>query len=285
MKKTLRTIHALGAAAALLLTASACANNSGAAAVPSDCKPAAQFGTVVHGTLTVAAVQQLPGINVDVNTGKTTGLDSVLLTKFAQQNCLKLDVKPLAGAAAVAALTDGKADIGGGGWYKTDARGKVLGQSTTLWYDQPAIVSLDGAASIEALKGKKVGVVGGSLFEAPLGQAIGAGNVVSYQSMDAIFKDLQAKRIDAAMGAGATLTIQVTDRHDQSLKVADLPLDPAYPALTTPGEPNYPYTKSNTALGKALDDFIAQAKQQGLIKNSLAQYGITSQAALEGPSK
>jgi polar amino acid transport system substrate-binding protein len=283
MNTSLRTIQVL-LVGALAASATACASNQ-PAPVAADCKPVAQFDTITDGTLSVAAVQQLPGINVDVNTKKITGLDSVLLTKFAEENCLRLDVQPLAGAAAVAAMTEGKADVAGGGWYKTAERAKVLGQSETLWYDQAGIVSKTGLSSINDLKGKKVGVVGGSLFEKPLGAAVGAENVVSYQSIDAIFKDLESGRIEAALGAGATLTIQIKDRGNDELKISTLNPDPNYAVLTTPGEPNYPYTKSNGALGTALNDFIKRAKAEGLIKDALAEYGITSQTALEGPSK
>lgn len=269
---------------ALAASATGCASTQ-PSQVAADCKPAAQFDTIADGTLTVAAVQQLPGINVDVNTKKITGLDSVLLAKFAEENCLRLDVQPLAGAAAVAAMTEGKADVAGGGWYKTADRAKVLGQSETLWYDQAGIVSKAGLSSINDLKGKKVGVVGGSLFEKPLGAAIGAENVVSYQSIDAIFKDLESGRIEAALGAGATLTIQIKERGNDELKISTLNPDPNYAVLTTPGEPNYPYTKTNEALGSALNDFIKRAKTEGTIKDALAEYGITSQTALEGPSK
>jgi polar amino acid transport system substrate-binding protein len=284
MNTSLRTIQVL-LVGALAASATACASSAPTAAPAADCKPAAEFKTIVDGTLTVAAIQQLPGINVDVNTKKITGLDSVLLTKFAEENCLRLDVQPLAGAAAVAAMTEGKADVAGGGWYKTAERAKVLGQSETLWYDQAGIVSNAGLASIDELAGKKVGVVGGSLFEKPLGEAIGAENVVSYQSIDAIFKDLESGRIDAALGAGATLAIQIKDRGNSELKISTLDPNPKYEVLTKPGEPNYPYTKSNEQLGAALNDFIKRAKEEGLIKDALAEYGITSQTALEGPSK
>lgn len=284
MNTSLRAIQIL-LVGALAASATACASNAPATAPAADCKPVAEFDTIVDGTLTVAAIQQLPGINVDVNTKKITGLDSVLLTKFAEENCLRLDVQPLAGAAAAAAMTEGKADVAGGGWYKTAERAKVLGQSETLWYDQPGIVSKAGLASIDDLKGKKVGVVGGSLFEKPLGAAIGSENVVSYQSIDAIFKDLESGRIEAALGAGATLTIQIKDRGNDQLKISKLDPDPNYEALTTPGEPNYPYTKTNEALGTAINDFIKKAKSEGLIKDALAEYGMTSKTALEGPSK
>lgn len=282
-----RTRTSFGAAVATVLAAAsltACSSGSDDD-IADDCAPVADFPTVNDGTLTVAAIQQLPGIDINPNTGEMKGLDAVLLKDFAKENCLKLDMQPLPGASAVAAMTEGKADIGGGGWYKTPERAEKMRQSETLWYDQAGIVSASGLNSIDALKGKKVGVVGGSLFEKPLADAIGAGNVSSYQSMDQIFNDLDSGRIDAALGAGATLTIQLKDRGSDNLDVNVLELDDKYPELTTPGEPNYPSTKDNTALGDALDAFIDKAHGDGRIKDSLAEYDITSETALEGPSK
>lgn len=281
---TLKKVAAVALAAGLTLTATACGSDSTGNAA-GECTPVAEFDTTVTGTLTVAAIQQLPGIDVDVNTGKATGLDSVLLTSFAEQNCLKLDIQPLPGPAAVAAMTEGKADVAGGGWYKTAARGEVLGQSTTLWYDQVGIVAKEPVESIGQLQGRTVGVVGGSLFEKPLVDVVGADSVKAYQSIDQIFKDLEAGRIDAAMGAGATLTIQVADRGNDELRVSVLGADSAYPELTTPGEPNYPFTKTNTALGDALNAFIEESKESGIIAKTLAEYGITSEVALNGPEK
>ncbi|WP_120003744.1 substrate-binding periplasmic protein [Nesterenkonia muleiensis] len=283
-----RHVLALLCVGATALALSACAGDDatgGQDEVSADCEPVAEFDTAIDSTLTVAAIQQLPGIDVDVNTGELSGLDSVLLTRFAEENCLELDAQPLPGAAATAAMTEGRADIGGGGWYKTEPRGEILGQSETLWYDQVGIVSMDGLDSIDALDSKRVGVVGGSLFEEPLAETLGSNNVVSYQSIDAIFNDLESGRLDAAMGAGATLTIQVADRGNDDLQVEVLDPDPDHEVLTTPGEPNYPYTKDNEELGAALDDFIVRAKDEGLIRDALAEYGVISEAALEGPEQ
>lgn len=182
-------------------------------------------------------------------------------------------------------MTEGKADVAAGGWYKTKERAKVLGQSTTVWYDQVGLVSKDGLSSIDDLKGKKVGLVGGSIFEAPATEALGKNSIVGYQSIDAIFKDLAAGRLDAAFGASATLSVQLKDRGSNDLTLERLPIDTNYPELTTPGEPNYPYTKSNKDLGKALDAFVEQAREDGTVKDGLAKYGITDPAALEGPTK
>lgn len=255
-------------------------NNTG----EEECVPAAEFDTVAAGKLTVAGIQQLPGLDVDPVSKKVEGLDSVLLVGFAEENCLEIDFQPLAGPAAVAAMTEGKADIGGGGWYRTPARAEVLGQTDPIWYDQVAVVSKDEVSSLDDLIGKKVGIVGGSVFEAPLTELLGSDGVALYQSIDAVFEDVVAGRIDAGMGAGATTTIQV-DTRGLDLTVSILAPDSKYEVLTAPGEPNYPFTKSNTALGEALNSYIAAAREDGTVERVLAEYGVTGEIALNGPEK
>ncbi|MGK2319619.1 substrate-binding periplasmic protein [Gordonia rhizosphera] len=233
------------------------------------------------GVLKVAAVQQLPSVDVSPN-GDVQGIDSTLLPDFAMQACLTIAWQPLAGPAAVSALSEGKVDIGAGGWYKTPARGKVVGQTDTVWYDSPAIVSNSGYRSIESLSGKKIGVVGGSLFEAPIKEAVGDNNVVVFQSIDAVFQELASGRIDAGLGSGAVLTHQVSTRNSDA-KVETLSPDARYPKLTSPGEPNYPYTKSNTELGAALNSFITAAREDGTVRDALEQNGLSAPSYFTGP--
>lgn len=285
----LRPIAIAGAFAASLLVLTACSadggNGGGSTAPAEDCVPQWEFDTVVEGKLTVAGIQQLPGLDLNVTTGEMRGLDSVLLVGFAEANCLVLDVQPMPGPAAMAALTEGKADIGGGGWYATPARGEVLGQTDPLWYDQRGVIAPQAYETIDDLKGLKIGIVGGSVFEGPLGQAIGVDNVVLYQSIDAVLQDLIDGRIDAAMAAGATATIQVAERGLDQMTVSIIQPDAQYEELTAPGLVNYPHTKSNTALGEALNEYIAQARADGIIADTLAEFGITGDVALNGPQQ
>ncbi len=285
-KKSLKPLALSGAIALTMLTLTACASSdTGTTDAPAaDCVPAAEFDTVAAGKLTVAGIQQLPGLDVDPVSKEVRGLDSVLLVGFAEENCLEVDFQPLPGPAAMAAMTEGKADIGGGGWYRTPARGEVMGQTDPIWYDQLAVFSKSEIASVDELKGKKVGIVGGSVFEAPLTEALGADGVALYQSIDAVFEDVIAGRIDAGMGAGATTTIQVKDR-DLDLVVSILAPDPAYAVLTAPGEPNYPFTKTNTALGEALNAYVQAARADGTVERELATYGVTGDIAINGPKQ
>lgn len=285
-KKPLKPLALAGAIALAGMTLTACANSSDAAtdAPAADCVPVAEFDTVNSGKLTVAGIQQLPGLDIDPVSKDVQGLDSVLLVGFAEENCLEVDFQPLPGPAAMAAMTEGKADIGGGGWYRTAARGEVMGQTDPIWYDQLAVFSKNKIASVDELKGKKVGIVGGSVFEAPLTEALGADGVALYQSIDAVFEDVIAGRIDAGMGAGATTTIQVKDR-GLDLVVSILAPDSAYAVLTAPGEPNYPFTKTNTALGEALNAYVQAAREDGTVEAELAKYGVTGDIALNGPQQ
>ncbi len=285
-KKSLKPLALSGAVALSMLTLSACASaDTGTTDAPAaDCVPAAEFDTVTAGKLTVAGIQQLPGLDVDPVSKEVRGLDSVLLVGFAEENCLEVDFQPLPGPAAMAAMTEGKADIGGGGWYRTPARGEVMGQTDPIWYDQLAVFSKGEIASVDELKGKKVGIVGGSVFEAPLTEALGVDGVALYQSIDAVFEDVIAGRIDAGMGAGATTTIQVKDR-GLDLVVSILAPDPAYAVLTAPGEPNYPFTKTNTALGDALNAYVQAARADGTVERELASYGVTGDIAINGPQQ
>lgn len=287
-KTTLKSLKVTGIFATALLALTACASNSSAETEPAgntaDCVPAAEFDTVVDGKLTIAGVQQLPGLDVDPVSGDVSGLDGVLLVGFAEENCLEPDFQPLPGASAVAALTENKADIGGGGWYRTPERGEVMGQTDPIWYDQLAVFASTPVSNVDDLQGLKVGIVGGAVFEAPLIEAIGTENVVLYQSIDSVIEDVVAGRIDAGMGAGATTTIQINDR-DLDLVVSIIEPDTSYPVLTAPGEPNYPYTKSNTALGEALNDYVQRAREDGTVEEVLAQYGVTGDIALNGPKQ
>lgn len=289
-KKALKPL-VLTATLVATLTLAACGGDSGGdnadgdSTTPSgDCTPAAEFETINAGKLTIAGVQQLPGLNVDPVSGEVTGLDSVLLVGFAKANCLEADFQPLAGPAAVAALTEGKADVGGGGWYRTEARGEVMGQTDPIWYDQLAAFAKTEITSIDQLKDLKVGIVGGSVFEGPLTEAIGADHVTPYQSIDAIFEDVGAGRVDAGLGAGATTTIQVNER-DLDLVVSIIAPDPNFEALTAPGEPNYPFTKTNTALGEALNAYVQAAREDGTVERVLAEFGVTGDVALNGPQQ
>lgn len=263
-----------------LASLSACSSDS-SDPVADDCKPVAKFDTIVPNKLTVTAVQEAPSIEVDPSTKKVGGMDGTLLGGFAKENCLELDIQVVAGPAAIAAMTENKADVGGGGWSKSPERAEVMGLSETTYWGPLAIVSTTGVEDIPSLKGLKVGVVGGSASEAPAIEAFGASNVKSYQSHDVMLNDIEAGRLDAGLSEGPVAAVTLAKRGGE-LVSKTVAKDANYEALTYVSEQGYVYQKNNAELGAALDAFVLKAREKGMIADALAKFGITDKIVLTG---
>lgn len=270
---------AYAAACAVILALTGCASSgaggeSEAETPNQSCEPRWEFETIVPGTLTIAAVQQMPATDINPTTGELSGLDTVLLEEFTALNCLKADWQPMSGVALGAALTEGVADVGAGGVFRSEKRGEVFGQTTPTWLDSLGVLAKDPIKSPEDLQGKKVGLIGGAFFEAELIELIGQENVIPFQAIDGAIEDLLAGRIDAVYNSGGVLTYLKELRGLDDFSVSLMKFDEAYPVLTAPGEPNIPFTKTNTALGTALDQFLAEKHEDGTIVDTLAGLGI-----------
>lgn len=257
-----------------LLPLSACASSS-TATTDSNCETSWSFPTVKEGTLQVAGITGLPYLDIPAGSRTATGVDGDLLTEFARRACLDIEFQSLGGPAAVSALTSSKVDAAAGGWYATEERGKSIGQSDTVWQNFNSVVVSKDIASLAELKGTTVGVVAGSVYVQPLEELIGAENTKQYQTADAVLQDLKAGRLDAAMGTSGEMQAQVDNRGITDFHVQLLEVDPNYPELTAIGNVNLPHDKANTQLTSALNEYVAQIKEDGTLQQILADYGMT----------
>lgn len=268
----------ISAAAATLLVATlaACSSDTADSTVAEDCEPRWDFDTINPGTLTVVAVNNPPSIYVNPDTGEAEGFDSEVMELFAEEACLEIDWTPLAGAAAVAAMTEGRGDLGTGGWAITEERGEVIGQfETPAYWNTGAILAADEYTSVEQLEGLTVGVEGGSVYQEPAQEALGADNVRVYQSVEAEISDLDAGRIDAVLSQAIQMGYQAEQRGMlDEYQISILPPDENYPTITGGSPSNYPFTKSNTALGDAIQEFIAELTEDGTYEEILMGYGL-----------
>jgi polar amino acid transport system substrate-binding protein len=270
MTKKTAIFAALGATAALVLTGCTQPTTSEA---NQNCQPEWTFETIEKGKLIIAAVGTLPYVDIKPGSSEAGGIDGKFYTDFAKRACLTPEFRSLGGPAAVAAMTEKQADVAAGGWYATDERGESIGQTSPVWFNFNGIVSPSGLDSIDQLKDKTVGVVGGSVYVAPLEKAIGGDHVRQYQNADAILQDLKAGRIGAGVGTAVEMGYQVKARGESGLQVIPLKEDPNYPELTQGGQVNFPHTKDNTDLGKALADFITKIQKDGTVEEILTEYG------------
>ncbi|KIM15328.1 hypothetical protein QV65_24200 [Rhodococcus erythropolis] len=261
--------------AGLIAAVSACA--SAAPAVRADCTPEWTFPTVRDGVISVAAVNNPPMINIDPNSSDAEGLEVDILEGFADAACLPLKFNRVTGAAAVAAMSGGKMDIGAGGWGITEERGETIGQlDEPTVFNPPAILSNKGISTIAEMDGVKIGVEGGSLYQEKLEAEFGKDNVSSYQTVDAAVQDMVVGRIQAAYGDSTQLA-QAAAANGLDVKT-DLHLqksDPKFEELTKMTLVNLPFTKSNTQLGAALNQYVSGLRESGALTSILLRWGLT----------
>jgi polar amino acid transport system substrate-binding protein len=281
--------HAYAAlAAAIVLAASGCAQQAAPSTkAAAGCKPEWTFSTIQPGKLVVAAVLSQSNV-LDIPPGgdKATGVDADIYNGFAKRACLPIEWRPLGGPAAVAALTQKQADLGGGGWIATPARGKVIGQTDATWYSYGGILSKQGMSSIDQLKssGATVGLIGGSIYAEPMQAALGSSHVKQYENTEGILQDLKAGRIQAGIGQISELEFLRDHRGADDFKAEAMAPDPQYPDITNPGSINIPHTLSNTALGNALNDYIHQIRADGTLKQILAKNALGDPRYFEPPT-
>jgi polar amino acid transport system substrate-binding protein len=270
MNKKTAALAAVGLSAAIVLAG--CTQPS-ASDASQNCQPEWNFQTIEKGKLIIAAVGTLPYVDIKPGSTEAGGIDGKFYTDFAKRACLTPEFRSLGGPAAVAAMTEKQADVAAGGWYATEERAKSIGQTDPVWFNFNGIVSSTGLDTVDSLKDKMVGVVGGSVYVAPLEKAIGSDHVRQYQNADAIMQDLKAGRIGAGVGTAVEMGYQVKARGESGLQVIPLKEDAIYPELTKGGQVNFPHTKDNTDLGKALGDFITKIQGDGTVKGVLSEYG------------
>lgn len=271
----------VGAAlAAAALGLSACTPAS-SVAIEENCAPDWEFPTVQEGKLTIVGPMVLPYI-LDVQDGQETkGIDGDLYTEFAKRACLVPDFSVMGGPAAVAALTQGQADMGAGAWLATEERGKSIGQTDAVWYNYSGIASLEGYSSLDDLQGKTIGVIGGSVYAKPVLELFGQESVRQYESTDAILQELKAGRIDAGIGQVTEFGFVKKEQGFDELSAEVIKPDARLEKLTKAGKINFPHTLGNAELTKALNAYIAEIRSNGTVKEVLKKHGLTDSRYLE----
>lgn len=263
------------AAAAFLLTGCAQAGT----AVSNDCVAKFKTTTIKPGVLTVVGPDYPPLFTYQ--DGKLGGVDGELYTKFAADACLTMDVTVLPAAGVIEAIKNGQADVAGGGWYPTADRAKVIGQTEPAYSDPSVFVGKDPSADLEDYKGKTIGTTQGYLWVEDL-QAWAGDKAKLYQSPDAVFADLKNGRIDVALMAVNEAAYRLKDNESSGLSYVIVKPNEAIEAFMNPAVTNLPFTKSNKALGEALNQEIVRLRSDGTLAKYLTQYGIDESAADAG---
>jgi len=150
---------------------------------------------------------------IDVKTNTLTGAMVDIMKAVAADSGLQIELRALAFAALIPALTSRKIDIISAAMLRTPARARVVDFSESVYsYGGGLIVPARDPKEyqkIEDLKGMTVGVQVGTRFFDEL-QAAGAREIKTYDNLMEMLGDLSVGRIAAAYGDAPIFAYQIT---------------------------------------------------------------------------
>lgn len=262
-----------------MLPLAACsAGTPTADAVSADCTPiVADVTTINEGKLTIQVPEYPP--YVSLKGGTLSGVDGVLLTEVAKKLCLTPDAKTASFTALYESVRTGKADMTAGNTYINDERAELYEVSNPVYSDKMALLTTDGASTIESLQGNAVGTPQGYLWVKDLQNALGAENVKLYASEDAVYQDVRAGRIAAGVMTFGGASQAVKANSDTELKVVELEPDPRVQASVGAARTAALTPKGNTKLIEAVNLVIQQMHDDGSLKAALEEVGLPGSAA------
>ena len=279
MKHRRFSLIALTAAAGVAAAVLTGCGPSGVGEVAADCQPKHEFTTISEGTLSVV-LYDLPPFSKNDN-GKVTGVDGDILTAFAAEECLTITATSAATSANIPTLQAGRADVSIAAWYRTEARSQIVQLTDPIYTDQMAIISKDGLSSVSQLEGQTVGTVDGYLWVEDM-RAILGDNLKVYPTTLNMNQDLQAGRITIGIDSFGSA---VHNNSDGAHQVQVVQPDERVKASKEAAQICIPVAPGNEALASAINEFVAQIREDGRLVQILKQNGLDASAAETGPAR
>jgi ABC-type amino acid transport substrate-binding protein len=233
------------------------------------------------------AVQFPPQTYRDQEGGEWKGFDADVFRHFAKRLGVELEVVWTTPAAMIPTLTSGRSDMGVA-LYRTPEREKVIDFTIPYkWVGDHVIVHVDDkeTTSLETLKGKVIGAPRGTAEELAAREIQKAGfarEVRVHDSVDAMFRDLNAKRVDAVIYQ--TIYYQWVQAQNPDLKGRlGFEVEPKFFGRTVRSPSQFPVHKGATRLIEAVNKIIVEMRESGELERIFAQYGITERSVWMPP--
>lgn len=275
-----RMFAALGLA--LTVTASVALTGcapGGTGEVAADCTPKHEFTTISEGTLSVVLYDLPPFAKLD--NGKVTGVDGDILTAFAAEECLTITATSAATSANIPTVQAGRADVSIAAWYRTQARSEIVLLTDPIYTDQMAIISKDGLSTITDLEGELVGTVDGYLWVEDMRAVLGD-KLKVYPTTLNMNQDLQAGRISIGIDSYGSA---VHNNTDGGFTVEVVQPDERVAASKEAAQICIPVAPGNEALATAINEFVAEIREDGRLAQMLVDNGLDASAAETGPAR
>jgi len=257
----LKAIVAVGAIA--LLAAGCGSSGSGS---DSDAKGSAAtnpYNLITPGTLLTSTSGSQPPFTVVKGGGEPTGFTIDLNNEVAKRLGLKVDYKLTTSAAGIQGLTSNQYDIVGDGLGVTDERKKSIAFAKGEYWSTTAALAKKtaGINSMDALAGKKVAVITGSVQVGYLKKIQGA-VATSFETSTAAVSALNSGSVDAFLVGGPDAEAYLKQFPDLTI-AASQPVD---------HETTVAFQKTNTALVNAYDKQLQAMVDDGTFKTIYQKY-------------
>jgi L-cystine transport system substrate-binding protein len=228
-----------------------------------------------RGTLRIAMEGTYPPFNFkDQKTGQLAGYDVDVARIVAARLKLKPEFVTAEWSAILAGLAAGKYDVIVSQVGITPKRQESFDFSQPYTYSSPQLIvrrnERSSYTSLAELKGKKVGVGQGTVFEAQA-RAMPGIDVKSYPATPENLQDLAFGRVDAALNDSLMVPYL--------LKNSQLPIK-AGAQVGTVSRMGIPFRKGNPQFKAALDKALDEARADGSLKQaSIKWFGVDASRA------
>jgi cystine transport system substrate-binding protein len=232
-----------------------------------------------RGTLRIAMEGTYPPFNFkDQKTGQLSGYDADVARLLAAKLGLKAEFVATEWSAILAGLGAGKYDVIISQVGITPKRQEAFDFSVPYTYSSPQLIvrkdETANYASLDALKGKKLGVGQGSIFEQQA-KAVPGITIKSYPAAPENLQDLATGRIDAALNDSLMVAYL--------LKNSPLPIK-AGARVGKVEQMGIPFAKGNPQFKAAIDKALADAAADGSLKAiSVKWFGTDVSRAAPAP--
>jgi polar amino acid transport system substrate-binding protein len=213
------------------------------------------------GTLTDAP----PAIYLE--NGTFTGFDNELLRDIAKREGFEVEFVGTEFASLLAGVANGQFDIGSSTISATDARKKTVAFSNGYHTEYTTIVTAKGGnlTSLEAFKGKRLGVVQASVQDDFATNKVPGAEVVRFPDYNAGFAQLRNGTVD-----GWVVPNEIGNQYIE--QNAGVPLEIGYKIETKETPSAFAVSKTNTELLDKLNKGLAAAIADGTVEKLNAKF-------------
>ncbi len=193
-----------------------------------------ELKTVTPGALTIAFNGDMPMSSLQ--DGQLIGADGEMITAIAKQLGLRVAPALMDWAATIESVRSGRADLvlGNVGW--SAARTQVMLLTDAIYYTGKFTLmrqdtKVGDRVSVDDLKGRSVGTVGGFTIVPELKKVPGTSEVKLYDTSDACVRDVIAGRLDFAFLDAPTVGYMIKQNPNWGLKLVPTQVFPGYKLL------------------------------------------------------